>query len=231
MPRIRKDAAVRRSEILDAAQRLIYIKGYESMTIQDILDEAKISKGGFFHHFESKETLLDALLQRMRDEARPMLMSIVQGADLSAIEKLQRIFVSGLQFKTERLSEITPLIRVWYSDENVLTRSKRYASEAELMAPLIAVIIRQGIQEGVFNTSYPDEAAEAFYNLSKDRNHKIVELLLAPQSEAEKLPKILALQIAYTDFFERILGAPAGSLHLFDPEMLKHWLLDLLTNI
>ena len=51
MPRIRKDAAVRRSEILDAAQRLIYIKGYESMTIQDILDEAKISKGGFFHHF------------------------------------------------------------------------------------------------------------------------------------------------------------------------------------
>ena len=99
------------------------------------------------------------------------------------------------------------------------------------MAPLLAVVIRQGIEEGVFNTPYPDEVADAFYNLSKNRDHKIGELLLAPLPEAEKLPKILAQQEAYTDIFERILGTFAGSLQWGDPEMLNHWLSEFTMNI
>jgi hypothetical protein len=99
------------------------------------------------------------------------------------------------------------------------------------MAPLLAVVIRQGIEEGVFNTPYPDEVADAFYNLSKNRDHKIGELLLAPLPEAEKLPKILTLQEAYTDIVERILGTPAGSLQWGNPEMLNHWLSEFTMNI
>ncbi|MBK9928235.1 MAG: TetR family transcriptional regulator [Anaerolineales bacterium] len=46
MPRIVKeeDYAARRKEILDVAQRLVYTKGYEKMSIQDILDALKISR-------------------------------------------------------------------------------------------------------------------------------------------------------------------------------------------
>lgn len=48
MARIVKEKAyaVKRNEILEAAQRLVYTKGYEQMTIQDILDSLQISKGG-----------------------------------------------------------------------------------------------------------------------------------------------------------------------------------------
>ena len=51
MARTVKAHAVRRNEILDVAQRLIYTKGYEQMTIQDILDGLQISKGAFYHYF------------------------------------------------------------------------------------------------------------------------------------------------------------------------------------
>ena len=44
--------AEKRNDILDAAQRLVYSKGYERMTIQDILDDVHISSGAFYHYFD-----------------------------------------------------------------------------------------------------------------------------------------------------------------------------------
>src|SRR5262245_58568880 len=55
MARVVKEHAVRRGEILDVAQRLVYTSGYEQMTIQDMLDELQISKGAFYHYFSSKQ--------------------------------------------------------------------------------------------------------------------------------------------------------------------------------
>ena len=71
MPRVVKedDYAARRNEILAVARKLVYTKGYEEMSIQDILDEMKISKGAFYHYFDSKPALLEALIDRMGDEA------------------------------------------------------------------------------------------------------------------------------------------------------------------
>ena len=65
-----QDRTLKRSEILDAAQRLVYTKGYEQMAIQDILDALKISKGAFYHYFGSKQDLLEALVERMQQEAQ-----------------------------------------------------------------------------------------------------------------------------------------------------------------
>lgn len=60
MPRVVKeeDYAARRNEILDVARRLVYTKGYEQMSIQDILDALKISKGAFYHYFDSETIII-----------------------------------------------------------------------------------------------------------------------------------------------------------------------------
>ena len=54
--------AAKRKEILDAAQRLVFTKGYEQMSVQDILDEIRISSGAFHHYFDSRRALLEALV-------------------------------------------------------------------------------------------------------------------------------------------------------------------------
>jgi len=56
-----QEHAERRNEILDVAQKLVYTRGYEQMSIQDILDALGISKGAFYHYFDSKQALLEAL--------------------------------------------------------------------------------------------------------------------------------------------------------------------------
>jgi len=48
-----EEFAVRRNEILDAVQRLVFTKGYQQMSIQDILDDLHMSKRAFYHYFAS----------------------------------------------------------------------------------------------------------------------------------------------------------------------------------
>jgi AcrR family transcriptional regulator len=226
MTRIVKEYAVRRNEILDAAQRLIYSKGYEQMITQDILDELQISRGALYHYFASKQAVLEALIERMHTETEQLLLPIVNNMEMPALEKLRRLFMTGGQWRTERKSLLLPLLRVWYSDENVLARQKMHAAQSKTASAMFESIIRQGIQEGVFNTPYPEQVARVLYSLGKAQDEAVAELFLSPGLEPEMLPQILATVAAYTDIIERILGAPKGSLLQVGPEMLKKWMPD-----
>jgi AcrR family transcriptional regulator len=55
---------VRRDAFLDVAQRFIQTKGYEQMSIQDVLDELDASRGALYHYFDSKRALLDGVRLR-----------------------------------------------------------------------------------------------------------------------------------------------------------------------
>src|SRR4030095_12051657 len=94
-----KEYALKRNQILDATQRLIYAKGYEQMAIQDILDELQISKGAFYHYFDSKPTLREALIERVGQEALQLLIPIVEDSQLGALEKLQCYIDTAMRWK------------------------------------------------------------------------------------------------------------------------------------
>jgi AcrR family transcriptional regulator len=62
VPRVYKNS---KNEILDAAERVILRDGPGGLSVDAVLLEAGVSKGGFFHHFATKEALLGALLERL----------------------------------------------------------------------------------------------------------------------------------------------------------------------
>ena len=223
MSRIVKDSAVRRSEIIDAAQRLVYTKGYEQMTIQDILDELHISKGAFYHYFSSKQALLEALIERLAEEAEKVLRPILEDPQLPALEKLEAYFVTAGRWKTTQKAFLLALLKVWYNDDNAIVREKMLNVMVKRFAPMIARVIRQGIQEGVMTTAYPDAIAEAVIYLIKSLGDTFIEPLLRPQPEADDFRRIENAVAAYTDALERILGAPGRSLHLIDEATLQEW--------
>src|SRR3954469_24515800 len=53
----------RREQILAIATRLIASRGYSQTTVRDIADEAGILSGSLYHHFDSKEAMLDEILR------------------------------------------------------------------------------------------------------------------------------------------------------------------------
>jgi TetR/AcrR family transcriptional regulator, transcriptional repressor for nem operon len=226
MPRVVKedDYAAHRNEILDVARKLVYTKGYEQMSIQDILDALKISKGAFYHYFDSKQALLDGLIERILDDAEQVLRPIVDAKGLSAIEKLRRYFDTAGKWKVSQKSFMLDLFRVWHADANAIMRQKQEAASIRRIAPMLAEIVRQGMNEGVFTTKYPEQFANMFVGLSHGFEDKLVELLLTDHPPPDALQRLEALIGAYSDSMERILGALPGSLPLGNIEVLKEWL-------
>jgi len=150
-----KEYLLKRNQILDATQRLVYTKGYEQMAIQDILGELQISKGAFYHYFDSKPALLEALVERIGEEALQLLNPIVHDSDLPALEKLQRFFDTAVRWKTARKTFMLELLRVWYADHNAIVRQKILATWSKRVLPLLTQIFHQGIREGTLNIPFP----------------------------------------------------------------------------
>jgi AcrR family transcriptional regulator len=226
MPRvvIEKEYAVKRNEILEVAQRLVYTTGYEKMSIQDILDALNISKGAFYHYFDSKQALLDGLVERMLDDAEHVLLPIVEAKDLPAIQKLQHYFASGTRWKTARKTFMLDLMRVWYTDSNAVVRQKQQAASIQRIAPMLAEIVRQGLAEGVFTTTHPDQIGSLIWGLAQGISDQVAEVLLVDTPQPDALQRLEAIIGAYSEALERILGAPPGSLPLADIALLKEWL-------
>lgn len=225
-----EEHTVKRNEILDAAQRLIYAKGYEQMTIQDILVELKISKGALYHYFGSKQALLEALIERTFQELNPLLRQIVDDPKRNAVEKLNDVFSVSGRWKTEHKDYLLVIIRGWYSDENALFRQKVTTTMVKRVTPMLAEVVREGVREGLFTTPYPDEAAEFLYSTMVTAfGDAFAELILGRGTGGDSLSKDarlrrgLTLTAAYTDAMERVLGAPKGSIELMDAKTIEAW--------
>ena len=73
----------KRQELLNAAEKLFCAKGYEGTSVQDILNVAEMSKGGFYHHFASKEDVIKALCARRAERALVYTEDALSKADSS----------------------------------------------------------------------------------------------------------------------------------------------------
>jgi len=215
--------ALRRDAFLDAAQRLMQTKGYEQMSVQDVLDELDASKGAFYHYFDSKTALLEALIERMMQEAVQIITPIIDDPHLPALEKFQRYFDTVARWKTAQKTLMLALLRVWYTDDNAIVRQKVTSSGLKRITPLLTAIIQQGAQEGVFLTPHPDQVCAVAFSIMLGLGDSLAETLLAHSSENETLQIMQNTVAAYTDALERILAAPSGCLQLIDEQSLKEW--------
>jgi len=212
MKRVVKDPVVRRNEILDAAERLLASKGYEQMTIQDIIDELQIAKGTVYHYFKSKEAVLEALVERMGEQMEQLVIPILADPSLSALEKLLRYFSALDQWKGAHRSFVLTFTRFWYADENAIVHRKLLRDGMKRYVPYIAQIIRQGVAEGIFTAAYPDQTARMIIALRQDFGDAIAEAFLSEQGQFTDPSMVTQMTVATADALERLLGAESGCL-------------------
>jgi AcrR family transcriptional regulator len=214
---------VRRDAYLDVAQRLVETKGYEAMSVQDILDELDASKGAFYHYFDSKPALLEAVVERFADGAMANLAPILGDAELPALKKLERVFAGIAGWKAQRKELVVAITEVWNSDNNAIVREKLRRMTVRLMVPLLSAVVRQGIDEGVFRVVSPDETAAVLVSLMQGFQEQAVNLFIARQADTVTFEVVERTVSGFAEAFERILGIPKGSLTLTDEPTLRFW--------
>lgn len=209
-----EEHAARRREILDAALRLMHDKGYERMTIQDVLAQLQMSKGALYHYFSSKRALLEGIVEAMGESAVHALNAVVADTRLGAIDKMRAYFQADSAWKMENATAVTTAVRLWRDENNALLRQKLSQETMTTAAPLLEVIIRQGCDEGVFDTAHPREAAIVLTGMGLNLADAIIDAMKADGTAGVDTtgPHGRNVLAAYLEAFERILGAPPGSL-------------------
>ena len=143
-------------KILEVSQRLFLEKGYDNTTIQDIVDElGGLTKGAIYHHFKSKEEIMDALSEKMFTSNNPF-EEVKKRKDLNALEKMR--LAIKLNQADEKQVELTrqaiPLLK------NPRILASMLESNRKFLCPYWQELIEEGQKDGSIQTQYPEELSE-----------------------------------------------------------------------
>ncbi len=197
--RVVKSAEERKNEILDVAERLFAEKGYDHASTNDIINEIGIARGTLYHHFRSKEDILDALVERMTRESVSRARLIVADTSKPLLERLTRAIIA-LDIDTGAGPVVFEQI---HKPQNALLHQKMQEQLISGVVPLVADLIREGNETGLFDSEYPDEAAEMiiiYSNIAFDALAGLTSEQLEQKSKA------------FIRHSEKLLGAEQGSL-------------------
>ena len=152
-----KEYDERRMEIIETSASLFSEFGYDETSINMIIEKIGIAKGTFYHYFTSKDEVLEVIVDLMVEKVGSGVKKISEKADLTALEKLGE---AGKYFRTiaigwERLSDFL------HEDRNAHWHLKLEKKLLPIVYDSYESIIRQGIDEKVFNVAYPRETAIA----------------------------------------------------------------------
>ena len=197
-----KEPDIRKNEILDAAENLFTLKGYEAATVNDILLAVNIAKGTFYYYFKSKEDVLDVLVERRISLGVDKAEEIIA----SSLPPMQKLLAIIMAQKSQEQKQ-KDFNAVLHETGNARMHQKVFTQCILRLGPCLAEAIKDGNEAGVFNTSFPVESAEILLAAA---------LLLFDDDFFHWTSEEMAAKIAaFLNAMERTLGADAGSFSGF----------------
>lgn len=148
--------------ILDAATKLFFEKGWAETTIQDIVDElGDVTRGAFYHHFKSKNDIIDAVATRMfyHDNVFEDRLMCPFG---NGLERLKYVLKSA--FEDEKKIKFIRSAGFFVRDPKMIKQQMDEAMES--VAPQLCKLIEEGIADGSIHIQYPKQAAQSLLLLA-----------------------------------------------------------------
>lgn len=147
---------VTEERILEAAQRLFLEKGYDRTTIQDIVNElGGLTKGAVYHHFKSKEEILDKVGDQLFFQNNPF-EAVKQRKDLNGLEKLRE----AVRLNQSDTSRTQLTIQMLPLRKNPHLLVEMIDSNRRVLTPYVLELLEEGNRDGSLHTEYPKEIAE-----------------------------------------------------------------------
>ena len=143
-------------KILEVSQRLFLTKGYDNTTIQDIVEElGGLTRGAIYHHFKSKEEIMDALTRKMFFEKNPF-EQVKKQTDLNGLQKMKLAIALNQSDKDaiDLSLQAIPILK------NPRILVGMIESNRQQLSPCWLELLMEGIADGSIHTEYAKELSE-----------------------------------------------------------------------
>jgi AcrR family transcriptional regulator len=217
MTRTKKAPAARKREFADTAQSLFESRGYENTSVDDIIGKMGVAKGLFYYYFDSKEDLLDLIIDRLIADNVAVFEHEASRTGLDTMAKFRAVMAAAAAIRARSRN----LTLFFHKPSNRHLHADIEARAVRLMLPALTALVEQGVREGVFDTKYPEETALAFFAVSSALGHEVYQ---RPEEAFFRRRVEAALCL-----IERLLGAKAGTFDFYKKQALesprvKKWL-------
>lgn len=155
--RVRKDPETRRAELIDAAANVFGNKGFESTAVSDIVREAGVAQGTFYLYFETKNDIVNALVDRMIEGVVASLEEAMDNSSADAVGRFHALFDTFLTIAEQPAAY--ELTEVYHRKENREVHEQMARRILPRLLPIVEGIIVQGVEEGKFHVTNPHLAA------------------------------------------------------------------------
>jgi AcrR family transcriptional regulator len=151
----------RREELLRIAAGLFAEKGFKNTTVRDIADASGILSGSLYHHFDSKESMVDEILKTFQEELFGQYDEILAAADLDALAKLERAVLVSFEAIDKHRDEVA----IFQNEAAYLLTFDRFAYLAERNRQSREVwltLLQNGVDAGVLRDDLDQELTYRF---------------------------------------------------------------------
>lgn len=192
--------------ILDALQELLENQKLQTISVSEIAETAGIGKGSIYYYFPSKDAILDALIERNYEKPLETAKTLAGQTEISPFTRMAMIFQACRSSSSEflRQEEKEP-VSLTGAQEHAFIHQKYMAHLVSELKPVLAEIIRQGIDSGKIHFSDPAALAE------------IVLIVLTVKLDNTLVPSsrdgIEGTMRALVSLLEKGTENPAGSLN------------------
>ena len=139
-----KKGEKRKQELLKIAYDMFLTQGYENTSVDEIIKQAQIAKGTYYYHFQSKEQMLEEVIDMMIDNEAETAKQII-AMDIPVPQKIVGILTSMKPTEAEE-----PIKNTLFQPENVLMHYKVRKKLIDVLIPLLSEVIKEGVNEGIF---------------------------------------------------------------------------------
>lgn len=203
----------KRQAILDTAQRLFFQKGFEQTSVQDILDVLSCSKGSFYHHFESKLSVLETLCgQRAEAAAEKARRLMALREDVT--DQLNLLFYCLFPLRRGEEAFMSLLLPMTGTKEGTSLHYQYAKALAESFEPLMDAVLLTAKASGVCHPVRLEGMSALILDMYNQCWQKMAGAVMAHVSSREPLEpaEFLPLLNLYRGSVERLLDAPYGSM-------------------
>lgn len=150
--------------IISSAEKLFLEKGFDKVSMRDISEEAKLSKGAIYHHYKSKDEIIKEIINKYVELQRSMLVDLIKKTDgytgKDKIVYLLDNIVDTVESRSKKLE--VDEYQCIKSPDMVYMYLK---NNMNYDAPMLADIIETGNKDGSLSVEKPLECAEIFLML------------------------------------------------------------------
>ena len=207
---------LKKQEILQTAETLFCRKGYEETSIQDILDILHSSKGSFYHHYPSKESLLEGMCEKRAQVLYEAVDAQITG-ELTPEESLNRLLTGIMPLSGEKLSFLLMLLPVFSLPEGRSVKTAYCDALAAAFRPAVIRELERGKAEGRLFFLSAEHLADQALLIVNGLWRGLCDRILLNERQAggpADPSELLSLIDQARASLEKMLSLPFGSLDL-----------------